>query len=539
MSLQDGIEEPYVLFWPPTSLEAEDAFASLAFVVMKRPGGFLACVPTGFLPLEELQAADMAGEGAILGPHTQFTVPAKLRQGDGLVEAGYDIDVQVADLTNVAESGMVRLAECVLEEGLIHAFSDSLAVLPDPSLLLAKVSDWVAGNGAQRAAYYSAEEEPGLVTPGGKAKAKPKAEKPKRQPAAQAAAEQIKSIATLLPSMAAQLASMQEAQLRMQEELQMRALQVPPRASQMPALMSPKDFAVAVGAPPRTKGMRISPPPPQPKLGALMDSPLSPQDLLEEGQEVEAEVTDPLAKAMLEQSRALTALVSHLQQGDPLIDAHGTSSTMSSRGAQGREKMQRELAARSGNFFLTVLQNMHKRLKPASPLPATLEQMAMTDMSMVQYLERFGGYGNVRDMGIVQYALAFIVDMALRGDLQGVQEHLGLLIVGIEQYAQDGKWELGFLLTLLEDPPHQMWSYRNPVGANTGRMRAFAALCPQRWATISLAYLKELDFIQNRRVEAAKKETTAAQPSQPSPKRKGGKNQKGKGSAAAQQAEEE
>ena len=52
-------------------------------------------------------------------------------------------------------------------------------------------------------------------------------------------------------------------------------------------------------------------------------------------------------------------------------------------------------------------------------------------------------------MGIVQYALAFIVDMAL----QGVQEHLGLLIVGIEQYAQDGKWELRFLLTLLEDPP--------------------------------------------------------------------------------------
>ena len=118
-------------------------------------------------------------------------------------------------------------------------------------------------------------------------------------------------------------------------------------------------------------------------------------------------------------------------------------------------------------------------------------------------------------------ALAFIVDMALRGDMEGVQEHLGLLIVGIERYAQDGKWELGFLL-LLEDPPHQMWSYRNPVGALAGRTRAFAPLCPQRWATISLAYLKELDFIQNRCAEAAKKEQNANQPAQPNPKRKGG-----------------
>ena len=360
------------------------AFASVAIVVMKRRGGFLVCVPMGFLLVEALQAADMAGEEVILGPHTSFTVPAKQRERGGLVGAGYTIEVQVADLTSAAENGLVRLADCVLEEALIQAFADTLAVLPDPQALLAMVSEWAAHNGAQRAAFYSAEEDQGPMTPGGKAKAKPKVERPKRQPAAQAAAEQIKSIATLLPTMAAQLASLQEAQMRMHEELQARTGQVPPRASQMPALMSPQESQW--GAPPRTKTMKLAPPPPPPKRGSLMDPPLSPQELLEEEQEVDAEVVDPLAKVMLEQSRALTALVSHLSQGDPLIDAHGASSATSSRGAQGREKMQRELAAKSGNFFLTVLQNMHRRMKPATPLPATLEQMALTDMSMVQYL---------------------------------------------------------------------------------------------------------------------------------------------------------
>eukprot|EP00435_Cladocopium_sp_Y103_P013993 s1974_g3.t1 len=530
VSLQEGVEEPYVLFWPPTGTDAEEGFASLAYVVMRRAGGFLVCVPTGFLPVEELQAADVAGDSSVLGPHATFSLPATHRVGAELVASGYDIEVQVADVAESAERGLVRLADCTLDEGLILAFSDSLAVLPDPQALLTTVIDWVASNGAQRATFYSAEEGGPPMTPGAKAKAnaKAKAERPKRQPAAQAAAEQIKSIATLLPSMAAQLASLQQSQDRMQEELQQRHSRPPPRASQMPATMSPQDFAMALGAPPKTKGLSLAPPPPPAKMGLVLDSQLSPQEQLEEGQEWEEAHT--LARAMLEQSRALTALVSHIQQGDPLMDVPGTSSSTSSRGAQGREKLQRELAARSGNFFLTVLQNMHRRLRPAMPLPATLEQMAQTDISMVQYLERFGGYGNVKDMGVVQYALAFIVDMALRGDLVGLQEHLGFLIVGIEQYAQDGRWELGFLLTLLEDPPHQMWSYRNPVATSTGRIRAFAPLCPQRWATISLAYLKELDFIQNRRTETTKKDQNAVQPAQPSPKRRGGKFSKAKAS---------
>ena len=68
-----------------------------------------------------------------------------------------------------------------------------------------------------------------------------------------------------------------------------------------------------------------------------------------------------MAAAMLEQSKALAALMAHLAHGDPLLDAHGSGTSTSSRGAQGREKLQRELSERTGSLFLTVMQNMLSR----------------------------------------------------------------------------------------------------------------------------------------------------------------------------------
>ena len=54
---------------------------------------------------------------------------------------------------------------------------------------------------------------------------------------------------------------------------------------------------------------------------------------------------------------------------------------------------------------------------------------------------------------MIQYALAFAADAALHQDLPGVQEHISLLMVGLEQAAMDqGRWELAFQLMLVEDP---------------------------------------------------------------------------------------
>ena len=134
-------------------------------------------------------------------------------------------------------------------------------------------------------------------------------------------------------------------------------------------------------------------------------------------------------------------------------------------------------------------------MKPASRLPQSIEAVAATDFSMVSYLERFGGYGSWRELGLIQFSLAHIFDCALHADLDGVREHIALTMTSLtEQAAQDNnRWELAYQLTLLEDPLAQLWSYRQ-AGQNP-RLRAFAPLCPQRWATIALAYMKEVDYI--------------------------------------------
>ena len=467
---------------------------------------------------------------------TPLSVPGVRYEDTGAVPSGDVVEVQLVDFSGAVLQGLVRYADSAVPEDRIVGFGADLSVVPEVETLVSYAADWIAVSGAQRATFYSAAEEAQEVeevaSPKAKQSAKPKPDKPKRQSVAQVTAHHISTMAELLPAMAFQLRELQENQSRMQSELLGRVSHPPPRPSQMPATMSPQDFASILGAPPKTKGpSAVSQAAVPKKSGPLMDSHLTFQEQAEEGKEE----GNSLALAVLEQSKALTALVAHMQQGDPLMDMATSSTTTSSRGSQGREKLQKELAARSGQFMLTVMQNMFRRLKPAVPVPQSIESMADSDISMVHYLERFGGYGNCRDMGIVQYALAFIVDLAVRGDLDGLREHLALLIVGIEQYAQDSRWDLGFLLTLLEDPPPQMWAYRNPVGVQTGRVRAFAPLCPQRWATIQLAYMKEIDFIQSRRTDT-KKDQPPAQPSPgtPSPKRRG-RYPKAKSSEPSQQ----
>ncbi len=110
----------------------------------------------------------------------------------------------------------------------------------------------------------------------------------------------------------------------------------------------------------------------------------------------------------------------------------------------------------------------------------------------------------------LEYMLSFVADAAMKGEMEGVREHLALALVAIEQASQDnGRWELAYQLCLLEDPPSTIFRYRSTsaMAATTGRVKAFSPLCPQKWATIALAYTKEIDYIQSRRTEAAKSTT--------------------------------
>ena len=550
MSLAEGSEELFVISWPQ-DVPPDEASHGLALVVMRRAGGAILAVPLGVFPMDSVMAGASAAEDADLGPGTVLSVPGVKEEDKQIHLLGSDLEVLVIDVSDDVLGLLVPVADSVFGPSEIMGYGDDPAYLPDVATLVKFTKEWIEVSSAQRVQFYSADEgnvaeAAGQTKPKQKAKAKV-AEKAKSMSPAMKTAAHIQNLASLLPTMATQLNAIQAEQKRMQNAMAMVPMSPPPRGGQSPVTMPVQDFAKMMGVPPRTKAMVFGnpKPPPLPRQGSLvLDTNLTAQEQAEEKDLVEPAIQeelafqDPLALAMLEQSRALTSLVNHLQGGgDPLIDGQGYASGTSSRGAQGRERLQRELTARSGSFFLTVMQNAFRRLKPATPVPTTLEDLAGTDFAMLQYLERYGNYAGARDIGVIQYALSFIVDAAVKGDMDGVREHLGLTVLALEQAAQDqGRWDMAFLLLLVDEAPQTMFAYKGGGPGQTGRLRAFAPLCPQKWATIALAYIKEVDYIQSKRLEIAKKAAVPPPPAPgaPNPKKKG-KYQKAKAEAAADQ----
>lgn len=431
-ALESKIEEPYVLLWPPGG---QDGLASQAYVVMKRKGGFLIAVPPMYIPAGVLQQT-VAEEDFVFGLHTKLVVPAaKPAAGEEDVQPG-DLEVLVIDAKEELAGCLRHARDVDFEEEDVVTFSDD-GMVPDVDLLVQYVKEWLEVQTDQRAVFYSAEEvseqDEEMVPEIPKtAKKPPKEPKPKRNTNA-ALAAQLSEVAGLLPELMNQVSQLQKTQAEMQSQMSNPPLPVPPRGSQLPVSGHLQSFAKMVGIPPKVKGVTLSPPPPKAPTRTMqqgVDTGLTPQEEAEE----HSPKGDALARAMLEQSRALSVLVSQMQQSDPLLDqaASSTGTSLGSKGALGREKLQTELSTRTGGFYMSVLQNALRRMRPASRLPTSLEEVP-ADFSMVTYLERFGGYGGSRDLGLVQFNLAHMFDAALNSDMEGMKEHLALLMVSIEQ----------------------------------------------------------------------------------------------------------
>ena len=195
-------------------------------------------------------------------------------------------------------------------------------------------------------------------------------------------------------------------------------------------------------------------------------------------------------------------LVGHFVAQGEHLDLSSSSTALTGKGTAKRERLQQELASGNSSFFLQVAQGAHRRLFPALPCPSSVEEMqSQGRLSVVTYLERQGGYAHQRNMGIQMLMLANIADAFLRGDDHAAREHLALALGATEQAASDnGRWDLAFLLTLLEEPAPTLFGPR-PAAANT-RLRAFSPLVPQSLASVTLAYVKEVDLLSQRRKDA-------------------------------------
>ena len=247
--------------------------------------------------------------------------------------------------------------------------------------------------------------------------------------------------------------------------------------------------------------------------------------------------TGSFAQAMLEQSKALTMLVSQLAANstDPLTDMSGTLGTLSSKGAAGRARLQAELASHKGTFFLSVMQSMARRMQPGRLAETDMADLRSRGVTATQYLERFGGFGRTRDLGFIIWQVALCMNYMQEENFPAAKDVMSLLFVCLEQSAMDnGNMQVGLLLSLTEDPPHSLFSQRSV--ATMTHPRPFAPTANQRWVTTALAYLKEMDLISTRRSEISNARGSSDQPAQSSttsqnaaaaskkkPKGKGGK----------------
>lgn len=166
--------------------------------------------------------------------------------------------------------------------------------------------------------------------------------------------------------------------------------------------------------------------------------------------------------------------------------------------------------------------------------------LALRGVTPTAYVERYGGYSRTRDLGCLMWQVAMLMDHLQMDNMPAAKDSAALLAVCLEQSALDnGRMDIGLLLSLSEDPPAGV--FQNKAVTNYAKGRAFAPLAEQKWVTIALSYIKEMDLIASKRQDA-----TGGKPSQegggdqPNPKKapkskaKGGK----KGQKASTEMEE-
>lgn len=556
--------EPYVLEWPPVP-DADGSSEALAVVVLKRQAGFLLAVPGGFIPQPVLDRANQGVEGGPIGPSTVGVVPAVLVE-DGLRSlTGTNVEVVIVDMIDEMASQLRRAEE---SEAIVVPFDpESTFNLPSPADLLRLARDWISAAGEETGlGFYTAtggespvaetDRDLEFNTPPRRARRTPKAAAtptgsgaaPKaKKPTTASLAASMEQLLEVVPSLSTQIQDLAqrhqvlESRLANPSRAGALGLSQPLSSSlaQRPVSASAVANALTV-APPRVRG--------QAPTGFTQQQNYQPEELvnLEEDKGLPSGHDGDLAKAMLAQSQALTALVGQIAQSsqDPLADLGQTAGAASTRGSMGRARLQAELATHSGAFFMAVLRSMARRMQPTSPSSGSPEDLLARGISGTLYMERFGGFGRHRDLGLILYQVMGIMDFLQMGNMGAARDATALLAVCIDQAVLDGgRFDLAALLTLQEDPPSSIFINRQQ--STLARSRAFSQLADQRWVTTALAFVKELDLIQTKRLELSG-QTARAQPAgdttakaKPQPKRKGKGANKGQGNAASQDQEEE
>lgn len=562
----------HVLDIPAGMDDAVEANLALVLVLLKRHTGFLLAVPEGFFSEEALSAGLTAEQDAQIGVSTVLTIPAgekfDLTNHDHPVPVdGGMVSVVLVDVSHEMEQFLSPFIPEEHNVDAMHGFDFvNQYLLPLAAPLTQAAWLWIQDpSSGQRVAFYSADEElvedvsPRAVPlparsrgrqPSTRKGVQPAAEDGQRKPRATVAtlAASLEKMSESIPRLADQMSEMQLRQQNMEERLAGEM----DKQSRPSALRQPLGSSATLGSlsavPKPSELLREMPPPSrntayrQVPLQRPHVSFLAQEEVAElEGEKMNLEEGSDLAKAILAQSQALTSLVQHLASSDPLQDlASSSSSTLSSKGTQGRQRLQQELAQQRGTFFTAVvLQAMSRRMQPTRIAEQTPQELALRGITPSAYLERFGGYGKVRELGCLQWQVGLILEHLQNDQVTAAKDATALLCVCLEQMALDGgRSDIGLLLSLTEEPPAGVFTNRSMQGVLRGR--PFAPLADQKWITTALAFIKEMDLIASRRLDATSKSTEKDTPStEANPKKAPKKHPKGKGKVKAQAAEED
>ena len=549
---------PYVLDLVGAGLLDPGAPNVIALVVLTRQTGLLLALPELALSAEDRESGELASATDLLGPSIIVEVQAAALDEDALQQLPQLIEGKVLKVALVDFSVEVSnfITELVVKEDIAELtpfdFMD-FSLVPDPDSLVARAQEWARGGGdvvLERIQYYSADEVPetpaapprpatrrrgpGAGTTGG---GQPPS---RRKPMVASLAESLEAITTTLPAITASLQELRERAEAIEAQRPLdrpSALRRPLGASAMPGS---SDLS--------TPAAQLLKEMPRPKSSA--SNAKSPHVTFSEGEAQEMSLEIPsepqdLAKAMLVQSQALTTLVSHLTatSSDPFQDLSSASTSLSTKGAVSRAKLQAELAAQKGTFFVSVLQQMARRMQPAVAAEVEMLTLRNRGVTPTQYLERFGGFGRCRDIGLITWQVALVLNHMMEDNHQAAKDALSLLFVCLEQTAMDnGNMQVGLLLSLTEDPPQALFTNKSVMSA--ALPRPFAPTAHQRWVTTALQYLKEMDVISTRRSEVVAAQTGAHRTNnsnssdQPATTAAPKKKQKGKGGGRGQKGQQ-
>ena len=263
--VEDGSVDLMDFCWPPADADAGPSRECLSYALMRRPGGFLLCLPAGYLDEDVLRAGGAASPEAVVGPSVVLEVPPVALTEDGEWVRAEDqtaVPALIVDLSDAALEGLSQ-TDLLLSES--QPFSaDRPGVFPLASEALKQAKAWVeAGLQGVRSGYQTAASEP----PAGKARAPAKVRRPTVAQLAQQQdllAKTVEGIASQLATLVAQgqaaPAAAAPAQPAAAPLLRPRSALQAPVSGNLSTNAGPKtDLTSLLGPPPRTRQARPTP----------------------------------------------------------------------------------------------------------------------------------------------------------------------------------------------------------------------------------------------------------------------------------------